>query len=177
VEPDTYTGVNTAMSSTFIKVTFDINQIADPVKLQRAITNKLKMTGEAARVDFVATTNTWNHKPKFVASIVDPETVAVGTDDAVWGMLDVGTKPHIIRVKRAKALRFAWNGFGSYGAKTRPGFLGSKNAKYPTTINYRKQVKHPGTKARIWTGTAIIKYQKLLPTIVQRAISVEMNTR
>lgn len=165
------------MSTTFVKVVFDITQIADPAKLQRAIINKLHMTGEAARVDFVATTNTWNHKPKFTRTDVDAETIAVGTDDAVWSMLDVGTKPHIIRVKRAKALRFAWNGFGSYGAKTRPGFLGSKNAKYPTTINYRKQVKHPGTKARIWTDTAVIKYQKLLPVIVQRAISVEMNTR
>lgn len=165
------------MSTTFVKVVFDITKIADPVKLQRAIINKLHMTGEACAADFEATTNTWNHKPKFTRTDVDAETIAVGTDDAVWGMLDVGTKPHIIRVKRAKFLRFAWNGYGSYGAKTRPGFLGSKNAKYPTKINYRKQVKHPGTKARIWTDTAVIKYQKLLPVIVQRAISVEMNTR
>jgi hypothetical protein len=165
------------MSTTFVKVIFDITKIADPVKLQRAIINKLQITGNACAADFEATTNTWNHKPTFTSVIVDEETVAVGTDDDVWSMLDVGTKPHIIRVKRAKALRFAWNGFGSYGAKTRPGFLGSKNAKYPTTINYRFKVKHPGTKARIWTDTAVIKYQRLLPIIVQRTISVEMNTR
>lgn len=163
------------MSNTLISVKFDITKVVDPKKLQRVIINKLNMVGEAARVDFVATTNTWNHKPKFVREVVDAETVAVGTDDAIWAMLDVGTKPHIIRVKHAKALRFAWNGKGSYGAKTKPNYLGSKNAKYPTTINYRKQVKHPGTKARLWTNTVLEKYQRLLPIIVQRAIAVELN--
>jgi hypothetical protein len=166
------------MSTTFVKVIFDITKIADPAKLQRAIINKLRITGGACAADFEATTNTWNHKPTFTSVIVDSETVAVGTDDNIWSMLDVGTKPHIIRPKNAKALRFPWGGFGSYKAKTRPGFLGSKNSSMKNgKMQYRKFVKHPGTKARIWTDTAVIKYQKLLPIIVQRAISVEMNTR
>lgn len=141
----------------------------------KAIDTGMKSAAESLRVDFVATTNTWNHKPKFQRYDIGKLQYIIGTDDKIWAMLERGTRPHIIRIRRAKALRFNWDGYGSYGAKTRPDFLGSKNARYPKTPQRRIQVKHPGTKARNWIETAQLKYEKLLPKIVQRSIDSTAN--
>lgn len=159
---------------TLIRVIVPKNAL-NPEGVRRAILNVMRDTAEAARVDFVATTNTWNHKPKFERKEQrDGVIQQVSTDDSVWGMLERGTRPHIITVKRARFLRFAWDGYGSYGAKTKPGLLSSKGAKYPNRINYRKSVNHPGTKAREWRAAAIKKYSRLMQGIMNRAIAYEM---
>jgi hypothetical protein len=144
--------------------------------LTKAIKDGIDATAEACRVDFVATTNTWKHKPKFIVKPESPMSRIIYTDDDVWNMLEVGTRPHIIKPKptnRSGMLRFAWDGFGSYGAKTTPGSLSSKNARYPKKIVRRRFVKHPGTKARKWTIVAKQKYAKLMPKIMQRAIDAQ----
>lgn len=145
----------------------------DVNRLAKALTDGLDATTEAVRVDFVATTNTWKHKPKFIVKRETPTSRIIYTEDDVWNMLEVGTRPHIIRPKptnRSGMLRFKWDGFGSYGAKTKPGSLSSKGARYPTTPVRRRVVKHPGTKARRWTIAAKDKYRTLMPRIIQRAI-------
>jgi hypothetical protein len=141
----------------------------------KAIDTGMKSASESLRVDFVATTNTWKRKPKFERYEIGTLQYIIGTDDPIWAMLERGTRPHIIRIRRARFLRFNWDGYGSYGAKTRPNFLGSKNARYPKTPQRRIQVKHPGTEARNWIDTAQQKYQKLLPKIVQRSIDSTAN--
>lgn len=141
-----------------------------PDMLLKAVDTGMKATAEALRVDFVATTNTWRTKPKFVSTKAAELTYTVSTDNPIWAMLERGTKPHIIRIRRARFLRFQWDGYGSYGAKTKPNFLGSRAARYPKTPQRRIQVRHPGTKARNWIETAQDKYEKLLPKIVQRSV-------
>ena len=165
---------DTRRGATVIKLIVPQNAL-NPDGLRRAILNTMRDTAEAARVDFVATTNTWDHKPTFERKELDGGTTQqVYTTDEVWGMLERGTRPHIIMVKRAKFLKFAWDGYGSYGAKTKPGLLSSKNARYPTEMNYRKSVNHPGTKAREWRAAAIRKYSKLMQGIMNRAIAYQI---
>jgi hypothetical protein len=86
-------------------------------------------------------------------------------------MLDAGTKPHEIKPRRAKALRFAYGGKGSFRAKTVPGQLRSNKGRKPTgPIVFRKKVRHPGTKPREWVKTAQEKWEKLSGGVIQRAI-------
>jgi len=71
----------------------------------------------------------------------------------LWDSLDkTGTRPHIIRPKRAKRLKFQWGGPGSYKPKTVRGgkFRGPGKVVGGKTV-YAKKVKHPGTKPRKFT--------------------------
>lgn len=63
----------------------------------------------------------------------------------LWEMLDKGTKKHIIRPKKAKALRFQG---GKYTPKTRPGGHYGGPGTSSGGIVYAQVVKHPGTKPR-----------------------------
>jgi hypothetical protein len=145
----------------------------DANKLRMVVTNQLIMTAKAVKVDFMATTYTWSRQPEFVITR-DESTVTVGTDNEIWGMINSGTRPHIIRVKYAKALRFQWGGYGSYKAKTIPRQFRSNKGSIRGGMNYRQQVKHPGFAAREYTDAIAVKYQKLLPGIIQRAINSAM---
>ena len=63
----------------------------------------------------------------------------------LWDMLDAGTKKHIIRPVKAKALRFQG---GKYTPKTQPGGqYGGPGTSSGGTV-YAQVVHHPGTKPR-----------------------------
>lgn len=147
----------------------------DAKRLIRALRNGMKNASEDVIVDFMTTTMTWKHQPTFKATEVSAAEWIVSTDDNVWAMLNDGTKPHIIRPKRAKFLRFQWGGPGSFKAKTRPGYLGSNKGKVSGPVVFRRQVRHPGTKARKWTDAAKVKWDRELGDIVQRAIDAEVS--
>lgn len=144
--------------------------IKDPMKLVKSIDVGMRSVAEAIAADFDATTNTWRNRPDFKVTRKGFATFRISTNHFVWGLLNFGTKPHIIRPRRAKMLRFAWDGKGSYGAKTSVRWLGSRNARYPSTIVYRRIVRHPGTEARDWIGAVADKYDTIAYKVVQRAI-------
>lgn len=153
------------------------NNLTDSKKMKNVITNTLRGIAKSVAVDFKTTTYTWKRPIDFDIKEINDGSISVGTDNKIWAMLDAGTKPHRIVPKNAKWLVFRWDGKGSYGAKTRPRFLGSKNARYPKRMNYRKVVNHPGMQAREFTNTAVDKYARLMPQIMARAIAYEMNRR
>jgi hypothetical protein len=149
-------------------------RFTDPKKLLRALRNGMKNVAADVKVDFVTTTRTWKHKPKFEITEVSEAEWIVSTDDSIWAMLDAGTKPHIIRPKRAKRLRFQWGGPGSYRPKSRPGYLGSNKGGIKGPIVFRRQVRHPGTAPRKWTDAAKVKWDAQMGDIIQRAIDTEL---
>jgi hypothetical protein len=157
------------------KMTVIVPPKLDAKRLIRGLRNGMKNASENVIVDFMTTTKTWKHQPEFKATEVSAAEWIISTDDSVWSMLDDGTKPHIIRPKRAKRLRFQWGGQGSYKAKTRPGYLGSNKGRVSGPIVFRKQVRHPGTKPRKWTDAAKVKWDRELGDIVQRAIDAEVS--
>lgn len=141
-----------------------------PRRLARAVENGMDAAAQGVRADFVATTRTWERGVVF--TITRPGTFrrVIGTDDPVWAMLDAGTRPHIIAPRRARALAFAVGG----RPKTRPRVLSSSGGSTGNTfVTTRGVVQHPGTKAREWTDVAQKKWQRELPTVVQRAIDSE----
>jgi hypothetical protein len=145
--------------------------IIDERKVKMAITNTLRGAAKSIKVDFIATTMTWSKRPSFVTVQPSESVVAVGTDNPIWGMINAGTKPHIIRVKNAKWLRFQWDGKGSSRAKTIPRQFRSNKGKSGKRWNFRKSVNHPGFPAREYDSAAIEKYEQIIPTIMSRAIA------
>ncbi len=92
----------------------------------------------------------WKNKPEFRArkfirlDSISLNVFPAGPNKEIWGYVDRGTRPHIIRPIRANALAFRTR----YVPKTRPPdrYGGLGRASGPRV--YTKLVRHPGTKAR-----------------------------
>ena len=91
----------------------------------------------------------------------------VSTDNEIYGYVDQGTKPHIIRPKRAQKLFFK----SGYSAKTTPRVIGSNNGGANGPDVFANVVRHPGTKAREFAETLKEKYQKTFGKTMQRAMN------
>lgn len=93
--------------------------------------------------DLQSTVRTWKHKPAFdvtITQVGDDYSVTAGTDDPIYGYVNDGTKPHPIRPKRSKYLRFS----SGYKAKTRPNIIGSVEGGAFGNDVFSKGVLHPG---------------------------------
>lgn len=124
--------------------------------------------------DFKKTVATWNDKPTFSAKVdqgaaVGGVRIQIGTDDPVYGYVDEGTKPHLIKAKKG-ALAFRG---GKYRAKTRPRVIGSTSGGATGKTVYARAVHHPGTKKREFTKTIANKwkvdFQKEIKNALARA--------
>ena len=129
----------------------------------------MKDAAEAAQQDIEATFKTWKHQPTVIVK-ERSDGYSLTVDDAVWQMLDVGTRAHRIVARRAKRLRF----FGGYRAKTRPGFIGSQAGGSSGGPVFRQSVMHPGTKARSWSKLIGSKYRAKLQTFISKRIKEAM---
>lgn len=146
--------------------------VGDPRKLARAVANALDGAMIGAQADFQVTTQTWEHQPTFTLSKPNEDTRIVSTDDAIYGYVNFGTKPHIIVPRNGKVL--TWIG-GNFKAKTRPRVIGSnKGSNKGNTIVYTKLVQHPGNEAREFDETIAKKWCRELPKTMQRAIDAEL---
>jgi hypothetical protein len=128
-------------------------------EMRLELLNVVRKAGRDIQKDFQVTTKTWKHKPKFevITSLSKPgPSVLVGTNDAIYRYVDEGTRPHIIRPKKAKRLRFQ----GGYQAKTQIGVIGSSAGGASGSIIYSRGVKHPGTKARKFSQAIEKKWTK-----------------
>lgn len=93
---------------------------------------------------FSSTVATWNHKPKFEVDR-EPAARVVGTNDKIYEIVsETGSKPHLIRPRNGKVLRFS----SKYRAKTRKGILGSSSGGASGSPVFAKSVNHPGFEAR-----------------------------
>ena len=134
-------------------------------RLKAAITAANRATVAAAKVDFGVTTQTWKSKPAF-ATQSNLEGGKVWTDDAIYGYVNNGTPPHVIRA-RGRVLVFQAGG----QAKTIPGTIASgTGGAGKSGLVFVKSVNHPGTEARKFDEAIADKWRKEYPTTMQRAI-------
>lgn len=115
--------------------------------------------------DLEATVRTWSTKPTFDLTITEKGgdySVVAGTDNVVYGYVDEGTKPHDIKPKRSKYLRFS----SGYKTKTRVGIIGSRAGGAFGDDVFSTGVHHPGTEAREFT----IRIQKRRQITVEQEI-------
>lgn len=141
----------------------NFTRFADAAKLG------LRDAAEDALKDMQKTSATWSHKPDFVIK-EQKDGFLVGTDNAVWGMLDSGTRAHRIVARRAKRLRFA----GGFTAKTRPGFVGSQSGGATGGPVFAQAVNHPGTTARGWSKLIASKYRVQMQRYISARIREAM---
>lgn len=141
----------------------------DIERMRKAIENAGKESAKAVEVDFNVTTRTWNHKPDF--KIRHQQYIAIweiSTDDEVYGYVDAGTRPHIIKVKNARFLHFYRTGFR---AKSRAGWIGSNKGKAANKDEtFVKSVSHPGNQPRNFAKTIQKKWATEWPRQLARAI-------
>lgn len=134
-------------------------------RLPEVVDDALFLTAVDMRRDFQYTTATWKEFVRFEI-VKDRRGYRVFTKDDIYRFVDLGTRPHIIRAKRAKVLAFQ----GGYAAKTRPGVIGSTGGGPSGGMQYAAEVHHPGTKARRFTKIIYAKHQKTTGPRIQRAI-------
>ncbi|HCB12254.1 MAG TPA: hypothetical protein DEP36_01595, partial [Gammaproteobacteria bacterium] len=116
-------------------------------EMRLELLNALRSSAKDTEREYKKTVATWKHEVKFETIIAIGKTKAeflVGTDDEIFRYVDEGTKPHIIRPVKAKALRF----FSNFSAKTTPGIIGSSQGGSSGDLVFSQGVSHPGTKAR-----------------------------
>lgn len=126
----------------------------DVTKIEAGIKAAQQKTANGIKKDMEAVTATWDHPVRVEVKIVSGATDVI-VDDDIFTMLDEGTRPHVIRPKRAKRLAF---GVPSI-AKTSPGVLVSRAGGGGKTRVFARAVQHPGTKPRKWIITSLDKWE------------------
>lgn len=137
---------------------------------QQAMINAAKQVGKQMEKDLAKTTDGWDTRVTFRSDVTTTGgkiVVTVGTDNAIYGYVSRGTKPHVIRPKQSKFLRFQ-RGYSprTSSRTTRRKGTGRSSGGFV----YAKQVSHPGTKARNFEAKIAVRYQDILPAILQRAL-------
>ncbi|MDX2140300.1 MAG: hypothetical protein SF123_19595 [Chloroflexota bacterium] len=116
----------------------------DPARFEAELQKAQRKVIGLTKRDFNATVRTWKRKPTFTITTDSKGVISVSTDNPIYGYVNYGTKPHIIRPKRGKYLWFQTG----YKAKTRPRVISSSNGGASGKLARAKQVRHPGTAAR-----------------------------
>lgn len=120
--------------------------------------------------DLESTVRTWKHKPTFDVTITrqgGDYSVSAGTDDEIYGYVNDGTKPHVIRPKRSKYLRFS----SGYKAKTRVGVIGSNDGGSFGGDVFSKGVYHPGFVGRKFAQKIQSRRQTTIAQEISAAIA------
>jgi len=127
----------------------------DAVRLE--LLNNTRKEGTAAKKELEKTVMNWDEKPKFEALVGlthNDVTLIVGPSSPTklverWNWINEGTDPYTIRAKRAPYLNFRIG----YNSGSRPDTLDTRRGYYIGNYWRRKRsVRHPGIKARGWTG-------------------------
>lgn len=112
---------------------------------------------------------TWKKKPTF--RIVRKrqgrdEVIGVFTDDMRWIWIGQGTKPYIIRPRKAKALRFK----SGYSPATAPNRVIARPAQSFGDTVHAQEVHHPGIKARKFDERLVKRNEKKFRAFMNDAI-------
>ena len=142
----------------------------DMERAERVIQNALTGTAQDIQIDFQTTTQTWRRRPAFRIEEEGPYSRLIGTEDEIYGYVNDGTRPHLIRSVNARRLAFPAN----YQAKTSPGNIGSSGGGSSGPTVYANAVMHPGTAARKFDEAIADKWKKLWPAILERALLAEL---
>ena len=156
------------MSATIIKPK---GSVFTPAQRARIIQNTLTATAKAIKVDHDVTTQAWRNRPTFTIDTPTQFERTIATDDAVYTMLDKGTKRHDIRPRRGGGILKFTTPFRS---KTLPNQIMSRAGSKGTSPAIARVVHHPGTAPRKWAKTIAAKWQQQVGAIFQRALESEV---
>lgn len=135
----------------------EINQV-----IENAL-DKVAAEGKAILEDI---TKGWKNRPEFTI-IKGQLTRDIVTDSDIFIYVDLGTRPHEIRPRTAKALVFRVGGT----AKTQPNILGSGSGAKGNTLVRAQVVHHPGNEARNFTANLSVLMDKRLEQVAEQDLT------
>jgi hypothetical protein len=134
--------------------------------------NGMQKVGQLLLKEHQDATSTWDPKVDFELKVgkiglqTTELTAEVTTDDERYLFVDQGTRPHVIRPRKAKVLAFPT----SYTPKTRPGEIGSGHGSKGGPTVYAQEVHHPGTKPRKFSEGIAERSKDTVEGILQEAM-------
>lgn len=143
--------------------------------LRKELGKAAQEAGKILKRDHEKVVSQWNHKPKFgyvyrVSEIeISANVYAYGANAKIFFWVNDGTKPHVIRPKRSKYLKFRTN----YKPRTARGGFGGPGRAEGGWVN-AKQVNHPGIQARDFTKMIVSRarprFNRLTESAFRKAI-------
>lgn len=136
----------------------------------KAMEKRVQKSAALVLRDLESTTRTWKHKVAFDVTTTRTGVdyaIAAGTDDVIYGYVNNGTKPHIIRPKRSKYLRFQ----SGYKAKTRVNIIGSIPGGAFGNDVFANAVRHPGFVGRNFIKAIQKRRQKTIEQEISQGIA------
>ena len=150
---------------------------ADTVRLYAL--NGLRKAANRVKWTYQGVVSNWTHRPTFYTQEKGSISLAGGTpsflittDDEVFKYVDRGTPAHTIRA-RNRYMVFQTG----YKSRTTPRSLSSGASSEFGPKVMRASVRHPGIKARDFSGVIAKVMEKEVRSIVQDAISQGMRRR
>lgn len=142
--------------------------------VRKELVDVMRVESSIVQSMYLKTIKTWKTKPKFkkkVRRVGDSYIMEVGYDPdtkagKIYEYVDLGTRRHLIRARRAPFLRFRVGG----KPKTRPRRIASYRGKRGKQWRSAKVVVHPGTKARLFTATIHERRRPKLDTAFRKAM-------
>lgn len=141
------------------KNTLDANVLA------AALRKEIRKESRAVERELGYPSRRWKHRVDFKIDETN-EGANIGTNDKIYTYVDQGTKPHIIKPKKAKVLVFN----SKFKAKTKPDSLSSSAGRSEPPKVFAKIVKHPGIKARGFVKLVAVRSRRRFQTAINRAI-------
>ena len=131
----------------------------DTTKLIRVVDKTLVELANGIKMDFEATTRTWQHRPEF---IIDPTGQrGVYTGDPIYRFITRGT-----------SIRYATM-TPNFQPKSRRRVIGSSPGAGGLAYVSRR-IPRPGIQAREWEEAIRDKWRSKFPVLIQRAIDGEV---
>ena len=146
----------------FVNAIAIVPKLIPVAALKAAVDACLNETANQVRDDFQRTTATWTHDVAFTV-VTRPWERMILTQDAIYGYVNKGTRPHTITAK-GRALVFQV----PYAAKSSPGIVASRSGSKGGQTVYTRQVNHPGSAARDFDKTIAETYLALFPARMQQ---------
>lgn len=133
-------------------------------RLKTALEDGLDDSAQKVYTNLQKPTSTWKHKVAFqIKKLANGRLISTG--DAIYGYVNSGTRPHIIRAKNAKYLNF-----GPSTPKTSVGSLDSGAGSRGPRDTFRTAVRHPGTDARRFDKAAAEIAKREYPARMRQAV-------
>jgi hypothetical protein len=159
-------------------IRFDVIKpnVLDLDAMYKVLEEEMEKYGKFIRKDFEAVVKPWSDpKPTFTVEtemnpvFVEVRVVVGGPEKGVgkWIYVDRGTRPHTIRPKGGGVLVFP----GAYSAGSAPGSKRTVKASSSGPNVYAREVHHPGTQARDFTGQIGRDHEKPMAAWMKAAMS------
>lgn len=143
--------------------------------LRKELGKAAQEAGKILKRDHEKVVSSWKHKVKFgyvydvSADGISANVYAYGANAKIWFWVNDGTKPHIIRPKKSKYLKFQTG----YKPRTARGGFGGPGKATGGWVS-AKEVHHPGTQAREFTKQIVRRarprFRRLTESAFRKAI-------